>query len=167
MFNNNFKANVIRRRKLGISNLIGALLLIVITIAIAGAVAAYAFGLAGSSSNNLSGLIQTSATYVPTTPAVIVTLSVKNTGSEAWKGATVSLDGAALAVASYAFAPVPGTVATTTLLIATQPIAGGQTISTTFTAPATWTEGSEHTVGVTVTGMSGSTFSTEQSVTVQ
>jgi len=151
----NFRTNVISRRKAGISNLIGALLLIVVTLAIAGGVAAYSFGLMGSSSSNISAMITTaSATYVVSSSSTTVTISVKNTGTEAWQAVAVSVDGAV--VTGYTWAPVPASAT---------PIAAGFSISTTFSK--TLAEGTSHTLSVTVTGVSGSTYTTTQSVTVQ
>ncbi|MGA2875332.1 MAG: hypothetical protein ABSE82_07310, partial [Nitrososphaerales archaeon] len=148
-------------KKAGISNLIGALLLIVITLGIAGGVAAYSFGLFGSSSTNLSATITTaSATY--TSGGTIITLSVKNTGTMSFTIAaigSIAIDGAACTTTTCA--------ATITWSPATA-LPAGQSESTTFTDLTTLTQGSSHVISITVTATSGGTYVTpSQSFVVQ
>jgi len=153
-----FKAKLISRKgRLGISNLIGILLAIVITLAIAGGVAAYTFGLVGSSSSNLSAMIITSsATYIASSGTTTVTLALKNTGTVAVASATVAADGTTLTT-QPTWSPA---------FTSSAPLAAGQTASIIFSSPSAWGQGTYHTLSVTVTGMSGSTYITTQSVTV-
>ncbi|MGA2875325.1 MAG: hypothetical protein ABSE82_07275 [Nitrososphaerales archaeon] len=155
-----FRTKVISK-KAGISNLIGALLLIVITLGIAGGVAAYSFGLFGSSSTNLSATITTaSATFVSGTTTAI-TLSVKNTG-------TVSIS--ALAVTSISINGVACTAITCpgVTWAPAAAISAGQSASAAFATPTigTWTQGATDAISVTVTGASGGTYTATYSVTV-
>jgi hypothetical protein len=153
-----FKAKLISRKgkKAGISNLIGILLAIVITLAIAGGVAAYTFGLVGSSSSNLSPMITTaSATYVSSTSTVL-TITVKNTGTTAFKSIDLYVDGST----------TPQAITWAPTISSTAPLAAGQSMSGTISS-LTWPQGAQHVLTIDVGGVSGGNSTTTQSVTVQ
>ena len=155
----NFRAKLISRKRKGISNLIGILLAVVITLAIAGGVAAYVFGLVGSSSSNLSAMITTaSATYVSSGPATSLTITVKNSGTEAYKSIDLYIDGSA----------TPTAITWTPAITSAAPLSAGKSVSGTVSLSAvTYPEGTQHVLTVNVGGVSGSNYTTTQSVTVQ
>jgi len=151
------KAKVISR-KAGISNLIGVLLAVVITLAIAGGVAAYTFGLVGSSSSNLSALITSaSATYVPSGPATSLTITVKNSGSDAFTSVNLYIDGSA----------TPTAITWSPVITSAAPLSAGKSVSGTVSlSSVTYPEGTQHVLTINVGGV-GSNSTTTQTVTVQ
>jgi len=134
--------------------MMGTILLIVIVVVVGGGVAAYAMGFFSTGSTNL-GITIVSAQAISTTgTSSIVTLTVKDSGTVALQGATITVDGTLLASTSYAWNPAFGTLAT------------GNSMSTSFNE-ATWVSGTQHSITVTATGTNGATVTISVKVAVQ
>jgi len=137
-----------------VSNIIGALLLIVITIAISAVAYVVIMHDVGTATQNIQVTVQ-SAGLLKSSDTTIFSINVQNTGTVALTGFTMTINGNTITSLDYG----------SSLISSSNPLPGGASTSyESNTLSGTFTIGVNYLVQITVTGKTGSTYATEENV---
>jgi len=137
-----------------VSNIIGALLLIVITIAISAVAYVVIMHDVGTATQNIQITVQ-SAGLLKSSDTTIFSINVQNTGTVALSGFTMTINGNTITSLDYG----------SSLISSSNPLPGGASTSyESSTLSGSFTIGVNYLVQITVTGKTGSTYATEENV---